>query len=73
MSKERKMGQLASEIEREGYWFEWKDDYLLVWHKRTQIALLRDSPDIENRLRDTIEKRRLELREVYEKTGWKED
>jgi len=45
---------------------------VLVWHKKNQIALLYKSPDIEH-VQEVVEKRRKELKEVEEKTGWKQN
>ena len=63
--------KLTPEQVKEGYWFEESGEYVLVWHNKNQIALLHNSPDIEKKVKDTIEKRRKELKEVEEKTGWK--
>jgi len=46
---------------------------VLVWHKKNQIALLYKSPDIEHEVQEVVEKRRKELKEVEEKTGWKQN
>ena len=64
---------LAKEHEKEGYWVEDCEDRVLVWHKKNQIALLYRSPDIDRKVQETIERRRKELKEVEEKTGWKAD
>jgi len=63
--------KLTPEQEKEGYWVEWEGDRVLVWHKKNEIALLYGSPDINKKVQDVVEKRRRELQEVYEKTGWK--
>lgn len=65
--------QLTGEQEKEGYWIELEGDRVLVWHKKNQVALLYSSPDINKKVQDVVEKRRRELKEVEEKTGWKPD
>jgi len=64
---------LTDEQEKEGYWTEVYQDRVLVWHKKNQIALLYMSPDIDQEVRDIVERKRKELKEVQEKTGWKPD
>ena len=63
--------KLTEEQKKEGYWVEAKGNYVLVWHNNSQIALLVSSSDIAHKVRDVVEKRRKELREVSLKTGWK--
>lgn len=63
--------RLTEEQEREGYWVERMEDRVLVWHKKNQIALLYWSDDIERKVQEVVEKRRKQLKEVEEKTGWK--
>lgn len=63
--------KLTEAQKKEGYWFEESGEYVLVWHNKNQIALLHSSPDIGRKVQDSIEKRRKELKEVEEKTGWK--
>ena len=46
---------------------------MLVWHKRNQIALLYQSADIDRKVQEVVERRRKELKEVDQKTGWKPD
>jgi len=65
--------KLTTEQEKEGYWLEERQDRLMVWHKKNQIALLYRSPDIGRKVQETIERRRSELKEIEEKTGWKSD
>jgi len=65
--------KLTTEQEKEGYWVEDCQDRVLVWHKKNQIALLYKSPDIDQKVQETIERRKKELKEVEEKTGWKAD
>lgn len=65
--------QLTGEQEKEGYWIELEGDRVLVWHKKNQVALLYSSSDINKKVQDVVEKRRRELKEVEEKTGWKPD
>ncbi len=65
--------RLTDEQEKEGYWLEDCQDRVLVWHKKNQIALLYKSSDIDRKLQEVIERRRKELKEVEEKTGWKAD
>jgi len=44
---------------------------VLVWHHKNQVALLLSSPDIERRVHEVIDRKRRELTELEEKTGWK--
>jgi len=67
------VAKLAEEQEKEDYRVEDCEDRVLVWHKKNQIALLYKSPDIDRKVQETIERRRKELKEVEEKTGWKAD
>jgi hypothetical protein len=73
MEKIRDKVSLTEEQEKEGYWTEVCQDRMLVWHKKSQIALLYMSPDIEQKVHETIERRRKELKEVEAKTGCKPD
>ena len=68
---QRKLVNFTEEQEKEGYRLEQEGDYVLVWHHDIQIALLRSSPDISKKVESVIKKRRKELREIEEKTGWK--
>lgn len=63
--------RLTEEQKKEGYWVEPSGSYVLVWHHKNQIALLLASPDINRKVKDVIERRQKELKEVEEKTGWK--
>ena len=63
--------RLTDEQEKEGCQLEDCEDRVLVWHKKNHIALLYKSPDIEHNVQEVVEKRRKELKEVEEKTGWK--
>ena len=63
--------KLTEEQEKEGYWAEQSGEYVLVWHRNNQIALLLSTPDIGDKVQNTVERKRKELREVEEKTGWK--
>jgi len=65
--------KLTEEQEKEGYWTEVYQDRVLVWHKKNQIALLCKSSDIDRKVQEVVERRRKELKEVEEKTGWKPD
>ena len=65
--------RLTEEQEKEGYWAEVCQDRVVVWHKKNQIALLLHSPDINRKVQEVVERRRKELKEVEEKTGWKPD
>jgi len=65
--------KLTTGQEKEGYWVEDCHDRVLVWHKKNHIALLYKSPDIDRKIQDVIEKRRGQLKQVEEKTGWKAD
>ncbi|MFC1919772.1 hypothetical protein ACFLWX_03165 [Chloroflexota bacterium] len=65
--------RLTKQQQKEGYWVEKSCNNALVWHDNNQIALLCSSPDINRKVRDVVEKRRKELKEVEEKTGWKPD
>jgi len=63
--------RLTDDQEKEGYGVEGCEDRVLVWHKKNQIALLYKSPDIKHKVQEVVEKRRKELKEVEEQTGWK--
>ena len=63
--------KLTKEQKDEGYKVEHSGEYVLVWHNNNQIALLHSSPDINLKVKDVVERRRKELKEVMEKTGWK--
>ena len=63
---------LNEEQKKEGYWIEEIEDRVLVWHNRNQIALLYKTGDIIKKVQDVVEKRRKQLKEVEEKTGWKQ-
>ena len=65
------VARLSGEQKREGYWVEQSGNNVLVWHNNNQIALLLCSPDIDHKIQEVIERRRKELKEVEEKTGWK--
>jgi len=69
--KVSKMVKLTEEQEKEGYWVEQSEGLVKVWHHKNQIALLIASPDIQRKVHDVVERRRKELKEVEEKTGWK--
>ena len=63
--------KLTEEQKKEGYRVELSGEYVLVWHRNNQVALLRFTPDIQDKVHSIVEKRRQELREVEEATGWK--
>ena len=63
--------KLTEEQKNEGYWVEMSRDDVLVWHRNNQIAFLCCSQDINQKVQDVVERRRRELKEVEEKTGWK--
>jgi len=63
--------KLTEEQEKEGYWVEQSESTVLVWHHKNQVALLLPSPDIERRVHEVIDRKRRELTELEEKTGWK--
>ena len=63
--------KLTPEQQKEGYWVQDSYGNIQVWHHKNQIALLLISPDIDRKVRDMVERRRKELKEVEEKTGWK--
>ncbi|HEY92516.1 MAG TPA: hypothetical protein G4O17_02075 [Dehalococcoidia bacterium] len=65
--------RLTDDQEKEGYRVEGCEDRVLVWHKQNRIALPYKSPDINQKVQETIERRRREFMEVEEKTGWKGD
>lgn len=67
----RQLPTLKSDQQKEGYTLEQSGEYVLVWHNNNQIALLAFSADIESKVEDVVERRRKELKEVEEKTGWK--
>ncbi len=56
---------------KEGYGVEPSGEYILVWHHNNQIALLHASGDIQRKVQDVVKRKRQELKEVEEKTGWK--
>ena len=68
---ESQLIRLSKEQQDEGYKVELSGEYVLVWHNNNQIALLHSGPDINRKVKDVIERRRKELKEVQEKTGWK--
>ncbi len=63
--------KLTEEQEKEGYHVEFSGEYVLVWEENIQIALLINSADINAKVQDVVERRRKELTEIEEKTGWK--
>lgn len=63
--------KLSKEQIDEGYWVEQSGDLVTVWHNKNQIALLLCTGNINEKVQDVIERKRKELREVMEKTGWK--
>ncbi|MDY6916821.1 MAG: hypothetical protein SVP26_02575 [Chloroflexota bacterium] len=65
--------KLNDEQQKEGYWTERSGEYVQVWHHTNQIALLIASPDIDDKVQDVVQRKRKELKEVEEKTGWKPD
>ena len=65
--------KLTEGQEKEGYWAEVCQDRVLVWHRNNQIALLYQSADIDRKVQEVVERRRKELKEVEQKTGWKPD
>jgi hypothetical protein len=65
------MIKLKDDYQKKGYWAEKSEDYVLVWHRKNQIALLADSSDIDRQIEEVVERRIRELREIEEKTGWK--
>ena len=67
----RNVIKLTEEQKKEGYRVEVSGEYVLVWHRNNQVALLRSTPDIQQKVQDVVEKRRQELREVEAATGWK--
>ncbi len=71
MSKSSSEIRLTPDQKREGYWIQESFGNLQVWHRKNQIALLLITPDINEKLRDVVERRRRELKDVEEKTGWK--
>jgi len=50
---------------------EQSGDNVMIWHNKNQIALLCSSPDMQRKVQDVGERRRKELKQVEEKTGWK--
>ena len=67
----RQLPNLKDDQQKEGYTLEQSGNYVLVWHNNNQIALLALSADIDSKVQDVVERRRKELKEVEEKTGWK--
>ena len=72
-AKVNQLPNLKEVQQKEGYSLELSGDYVLVWHNNNQIALLSYSSDIDSKVQDVVERRRKELKEVEEKTGWKPD
>ncbi len=70
-AKKEETALLTPEQERQGYWTERNDQYVLVWHDKNQIALLIDSPDIREKVQQTVARREKDLEEVFQKTGWR--
>ena len=64
---------LTNDQEKEGYWVQESFGNLQVWHHKNQIALLMITQDIQDKVNDVIDRRRKDLQEVFEKTGWKPD
>lgn len=67
------MIQLNETYHKMGYWAEESEDYVLVWHRKNQIALLANTPDIARKIEETVTRRIKELKDVEEKTGWKSE
>jgi len=67
----REVARLTDEQKKEGYWVELSRNNVMVWHHKTQIALLCRSPDIDHKVQEVVQRRRKELKGVEEKTGWK--
>ncbi len=65
------MVKLSNEQRQEGYRVERNENYVLVFHNNNQVALLILTPDINQKVQDVVERRRKDLKEVEEKTGWK--
>jgi hypothetical protein len=61
---------LTAEQTAEAYRIVVEGGYVQIWHGNTQIGLLIDREGVEERARELVERRRAELREVAEKTGW---
>ncbi|MBI2906339.1 MAG: hypothetical protein HYX92_01645 [Chloroflexi bacterium] len=70
---EKAPAELTADQQNEGYSVEPSGDYVLVWHRNNQIALLQASPDINEKVQEVVERRRRDLKEIEEKTGWKPD
>ena len=65
------MVKLTEDQQKEGFWIEQSENTVLVWHHNNQIALLLPSPDMNHKVQDVVQRRREELKEIEEKTGWK--
>jgi hypothetical protein len=65
------MVELSEAYQKKGYWIEESGDYVLVWHRKNQIALLSMSSDIDREIEDTVARRIKELKDIEDKTGWK--
>ena len=63
--------RLTPDQEKEGYWLQESFGNLQVWHRKNQIALLLITPDINEKVRDVVERRRRDLKDVEAKTGWR--
>ncbi|MFC1945110.1 hypothetical protein ACFLX5_06545 [Chloroflexota bacterium] len=62
---------LTKEQRQEGFWVEQNGNNIQVWKRNNQVALLLATPDIGQKVHEVVERRRKNLREVEEKTGWK--
>ncbi len=63
--------RLTREQKSEGYSITRNAEYVLVWHNKSQIALLLAGHDINRKVQAIVEKRRQELKDIEIKTGWK--
>lgn len=64
MAVESKRINIASELEKDGYWAEREGDYVLVWHRNNQIALLAYKPGIKSRVEEMARARQKLLAEI---------
>jgi hypothetical protein len=63
--------RLTKEQKEEGYWVEQSGNLVTVWHNNSQIALLVSSSNINEKVQEVLERRRKDIKEAEQKTGWK--
>jgi hypothetical protein len=58
--------RLTGEQEKDGFWVEQSGNLVKVWHHNNTIALLLLSWDINRKVQDVVERKRMELRKSTE-------